>query len=182
MSYAGPYVEANGSRKAGRIMASASADFAGAYGGLFSSTVIVVMLIIEVARPGGQRLCRARPGRQGLSSHHPVLGSVRGRLDSGRLPRGRLRTRAARTAARRDVHPWSSQKPPAPYLYLPYTQVHHPAYPGAYPADPPTRHQVDWFTTLLLAAGADVPGDRMIDGMEPERGGVETPPDQCAAP
>lgn len=29
--------------------------FAGAYGGLFSSTVIVVMLIMEIARPGGRR-------------------------------------------------------------------------------------------------------------------------------
>jgi len=35
------------------------AGFAGAYGGLFSSTVIVVLLIIEVARPGGQRLAKA---------------------------------------------------------------------------------------------------------------------------
>ena len=32
--------------------------FAGAYGGLFSSTVIVVMLILEVARPGGQRMAK----------------------------------------------------------------------------------------------------------------------------
>ena len=35
------------------------AGFAGAYGGLFSSTVIVVMLILEVARPGGQRATKA---------------------------------------------------------------------------------------------------------------------------
>jgi H+/Cl- antiporter ClcA len=35
------------------------AGFAGAYGGLFSSTVIVVMLIMEVARPGGQRFTKA---------------------------------------------------------------------------------------------------------------------------
>jgi H+/Cl- antiporter ClcA len=35
------------------------AGFAGAYGGLFSATVIVVMLILEVARPGGQRLAKA---------------------------------------------------------------------------------------------------------------------------
>ena len=35
------------------------AGFAGAYGGLFSSTVIVVMLILEVARPGGQKLAKA---------------------------------------------------------------------------------------------------------------------------
>jgi len=35
------------------------AGFSGAYGGLFSSTVIVVMLILEVARPGGQKLAKA---------------------------------------------------------------------------------------------------------------------------
>jgi hypothetical protein len=32
--------------------------FAGAYGGLFSSTVIVVMLILEIARPGGERMAK----------------------------------------------------------------------------------------------------------------------------
>ena len=32
--------------------------FAGAYGGLFSSTVIVVMLILELARPSGQRMAK----------------------------------------------------------------------------------------------------------------------------
>jgi H+/Cl- antiporter ClcA len=36
--------------------------FAGAYGGLFSSTVIVVMLILEAARPGGQRFFKALVG------------------------------------------------------------------------------------------------------------------------
>jgi H+/Cl- antiporter ClcA len=35
------------------------AGFAAAYGGLFSSTVIVVLLILEVARPGGERLTKA---------------------------------------------------------------------------------------------------------------------------
>ena len=34
------------------------AGFAGAYGGLFSSTVIVVMLILEIARPGGERMAK----------------------------------------------------------------------------------------------------------------------------
>ena len=34
------------------------AGFAGAYGGLFSSTVIVVMLILELARPSGQRMAK----------------------------------------------------------------------------------------------------------------------------
>ena len=38
------------------------AGFAGAYGGLFSSTVIVVMMVLEVARPGGQRLTKALVG------------------------------------------------------------------------------------------------------------------------
>ena len=38
---------------------NALAGFAGAYGGLFSSTVIVVLLILEVARPGGQKLAKA---------------------------------------------------------------------------------------------------------------------------
>ncbi len=36
--------------------------FNGAYGGLFSSTVIVVMLILEVARPGGQRFTKTLVG------------------------------------------------------------------------------------------------------------------------
>ena len=35
------------------------AGFAGAYGGLFSSTVIVVMFVLELARPGGQRAAKA---------------------------------------------------------------------------------------------------------------------------
>ena len=35
------------------------AGFAGAYGGLFSSTVLVVLLILEAARPGGQRFAKA---------------------------------------------------------------------------------------------------------------------------
>jgi H+/Cl- antiporter ClcA len=34
------------------------AGFAGAYGGLFSSTVIVVMFILEIARPGGPRMAK----------------------------------------------------------------------------------------------------------------------------
>ncbi|MDR2988514.1 MAG: chloride channel protein, partial [Nocardiopsaceae bacterium] len=35
------------------------AGFAGAYGGLFSSTLIVIMLIMEVARPGGHKFTKA---------------------------------------------------------------------------------------------------------------------------
>jgi H+/Cl- antiporter ClcA len=36
--------------------------FAGAYGGMFSAVVVVVMLIVEVARPGGVRLAKAVAG------------------------------------------------------------------------------------------------------------------------
>ncbi len=36
--------------------------FAGAYGGLFSSTVIVVMFVLEIARPGGRQLVKALVG------------------------------------------------------------------------------------------------------------------------
>ena len=42
-------------------------------------------------------------------------------------------------------------------------------WPGKVPAGKISNelvHQVDWFTTLLLAAGAEVPGDRMVDGMD----------------
>ena len=45
--------------KAEDAQVSTLAGFAGAYGGLFSSTLIVVMLIMEVARPGGQRFAKA---------------------------------------------------------------------------------------------------------------------------
>jgi H+/Cl- antiporter ClcA len=36
--------------------------FGGAYGGLFSSTVIVVMMILEIARPGGNKMTKALVG------------------------------------------------------------------------------------------------------------------------
>ena len=57
------------------------AGFAGAYGGLFSSTVIVVMMILEVARPGGQRLTKALVGAIVASSvsfgiYFAVAGAV----------------------------------------------------------------------------------------------------------
>jgi H+/Cl- antiporter ClcA len=42
--------------------------FAGAYGGLFSSTVIVVMFILELARPGGHRFAKALVGEIVASS------------------------------------------------------------------------------------------------------------------
>jgi chloride channel protein, CIC family len=57
------------------------AGFGGAYGGLFSSTVIVVMLIMEVARPGGHRFTKALVGAVMASSvsfavYFAIAGSV----------------------------------------------------------------------------------------------------------
>jgi H+/Cl- antiporter ClcA len=64
--------------------------FAGAFGGLFSSTVIVVMLILEIARPGGQRLTKALLGTIVASSvsfgiYLAIVGSVF--LDAYQVPR-----------------------------------------------------------------------------------------------
>ena len=63
--------------------------FAGAYGGLFSSTVIVVMLILEVARPGGQKLTKALVGGIIASSvsfgiYFVIVGAVF--LDAYKVP------------------------------------------------------------------------------------------------
>jgi H+/Cl- antiporter ClcA len=63
--------------------------FAGAYGGLFSSTVIVVLLILEVARPGGQRLTKALAAEVVASSvsfgiYFAIAGAVF--LDDYRVP------------------------------------------------------------------------------------------------
>jgi H+/Cl- antiporter ClcA len=60
---------------------STLAGFAGAYGGLFSSTVIVVMMILEVARPGGRQLTKALVGSIVASSvsfgiYFAIAGSV----------------------------------------------------------------------------------------------------------
>jgi H+/Cl- antiporter ClcA len=65
------------------------AGFAGAYGGLFSSVVIVVMLILEVARPGGQRLTKVLAGTIVASSvsfgvYFAIAGSVF--LDAYKVP------------------------------------------------------------------------------------------------
>jgi H+/Cl- antiporter ClcA len=64
--------------------------FAGAFGGLFSSTVIVVMLILEIARPGGQRLVKALLGTIVASSvsfgiYFAIVGSVF--LDAYQVPK-----------------------------------------------------------------------------------------------
>ena len=63
--------------------------FGGAYGGLFSSTVIVVMMILEVARPGGQRFTKALVGAIVASSvsfgiYFAVAGAVF--LDAYQVP------------------------------------------------------------------------------------------------
>jgi len=63
--------------------------FNGAYGGLFSSTVIVVMLILEVARPGGQRFTKTLVGRIVASSisfgiYFAISGAVF--LDAYKVP------------------------------------------------------------------------------------------------
>ncbi|MEU8817302.1 chloride channel protein [Actinoplanes sp. NPDC048796] len=64
--------------------------FAGAYGGLFSSTVIVVAMIMEIARPGGQRYVKALLSTIVASSvsfgvYFVIAGSVF--LDAYQVPR-----------------------------------------------------------------------------------------------
>jgi len=56
---AGSWIAARRALKTEDAQVNTLAGFAGAYGGLFSATVIVVMLIMEVARPGGQRFAKA---------------------------------------------------------------------------------------------------------------------------
>ena len=63
--------------------------FSGAYGGLFSSTVIVVMLILEAARPGGQKFLKALVGEVLASSisfgiYFAIAGAVF--LDAYQVP------------------------------------------------------------------------------------------------
>ena len=68
---------------------STLSGMAGAYGGLFSSTVIVVMLIMEIARPGGQRFVKVLMGGIVASSisfgiYFAIAGSVF--LDAYQVP------------------------------------------------------------------------------------------------
>jgi H+/Cl- antiporter ClcA len=63
--------------------------FGGAYGGLFSSTVIVVMFILELARPGGHRFAKALVGQIVASSvsfgiYFAIAGAVF--LDAYQVP------------------------------------------------------------------------------------------------
>ena len=82
------------------------AGFAGAYGGLFSSTVIVVMMILEITRPGGQRLARTLVSAIVASSisfgiYFAIAGSVF--LDIYQVPAVRVPGLAA--AGRRSAGP-----------------------------------------------------------------------------
>ena len=56
---AGSWMSRRRGLKAEDSQVSTLAGFGGAYGGLFSSTVIVVMMIMEVARLGGQQFTKA---------------------------------------------------------------------------------------------------------------------------
>ncbi len=63
--------------------------FSGAYGGLFSSSLIVVMLILEAARPGGQKFLKALVGEVLASSvsfgiYFAIAGAVF--LDAYKVP------------------------------------------------------------------------------------------------
>jgi H+/Cl- antiporter ClcA len=65
------------------------AGFAGAYGGLFSSTLIAVMLIMEIARPGGRRFTKALAAQIVASSvsfgiYFAIAGAVF--LDNYKVP------------------------------------------------------------------------------------------------
>jgi H+/Cl- antiporter ClcA len=69
--------------------ATTMSGFAGAYGGLFSATLIVVMLIMEVARPGGHRFTKTLVGGIVASSvsfgiYFAIAGSVF--LDAYKVP------------------------------------------------------------------------------------------------
>jgi hypothetical protein len=68
---------------------TALSGFSGAYGGLFSSPVIVVMFLMEVARPGGQRFTKALAGTIVASAvsfgiYFAIAGSVF--LDAYQVP------------------------------------------------------------------------------------------------
>ena len=85
------------------------AGFAGAYGGLFSSTVIVVMLILEVARPGGQRFPKALAAEIVASSvsfgiYFAIAGAVF--LDAYQVPRT-----SSRTGSCSRGFPWACSRP-----------------------------------------------------------------------
>jgi len=78
---AGSWVSRRRNLRAEDSQVNTLAGFAGAYGGLFSSTVIVVMMIMEVARPGGHRFTKALVGAVVASSvsfavYFVVAGSV----------------------------------------------------------------------------------------------------------
>ena len=89
--------------------AAALSGFSGAYGGLFSSPVIVVMLLLEVARPGGQRFVKAMVGSVVAASlsfgiYFAIAGSVF--LDAYQVPQYPSTTGSSSPAS-----PWGSWPP-----------------------------------------------------------------------
>jgi H+/Cl- antiporter ClcA len=86
---AGSWIAQRRSLKEQDAQVNTLSGFAGAYGGLFSSTVIVVMLILEAARPGGQRFTKALAGQIVASSvsfgiYFAIAGAVF--LDEYKVP------------------------------------------------------------------------------------------------
>jgi hypothetical protein len=85
------------------------AGFAGAYGGLFSSTVIVVLLVLEAARPGGQRFTKALAAEVVASSvsfglYFAIAGAVF--LDDYQVP-----PTSSRTGSCSPGSPWACSRP-----------------------------------------------------------------------
>jgi len=78
---AGTWVSQRRGLRAEDSQVNTLAGFGGAYGGLFSSTVIVVMMIMEVTRLGGRQFTKALVGAIAASSvsfavYLPVAGAV----------------------------------------------------------------------------------------------------------
>jgi H+/Cl- antiporter ClcA len=87
---AGSWIARRRGLKTEDAQVSTLAGFAGAYGGLFSSTVIVVLLITEVARPGGRKFAKSLAAQIVASSvsfgiYFAIAGAVF--LDHYRVPR-----------------------------------------------------------------------------------------------
>jgi hypothetical protein len=84
------------------------AGFAGAYGGMFSSTVIVVLLILEAARPGGQRLTKALAAEIVASS---VSFGIYFAIARCSWTTARCRSTSSRTGSYSPGSPWACSRP-----------------------------------------------------------------------
>jgi H+/Cl- antiporter ClcA len=89
------------------------AGFAGAYGGMFSSTVIVMLLILEVARPGGQRLTKALAAEIVASSVSFGIYSASTSPSPARCSwtTTRCRSTSSRTGSYSPGSPWACSRP-----------------------------------------------------------------------